>query len=763
MSGDLSAFLLKAGLVRVEEIGDLRKAQKRLGVRLGEHLVESGRIAESALVAAFAKHLRLDPVDLDAMQLSTEVVSLIPAGLCRAYRVLPVQFDVVGSSPRLVLAVTDPLNPAIPMMVAEQVGAEVKLELRIAGERAMSRHLERMWNRVASTEDPKPEPKINPELETQEAAPTVVSAAPELKTTKESPFDIQSRIGRDGAAEISRIRVDDAGEDGPYQLLYRLADAASTDATSRSRFLGDMPALIGGKHPGIIHVFATSSEPKNTWIRSEWFESMTLKDLIEKARLQGRTVPTNVAVYIAMEVLKALDFSHEIFVPDAPSKGIIHKCLSPRRILLSREGLVKITGFGMATRPEDMASFHAPEQESEGSADRRTDVFLVGLMLFEMLSGVGAMSPGVNLAALNERVWVRRLARALRKGRPHRSGPLEVALFRALSLQPRRRFSTAGEFCDAISRELTVSITGASQSVLAPFIRDVDSSGGSSVMDWQEGRRTAVFGAEAEKSVRRMLRVDSVIGAIRPGFSGRIGEMFSRWRVGVILLVVGLCFGYFLLGKSNSKDAATTPPSVVEIDPVVLTVNRPKKTRSRLPDKFEIIPDAVDERAPEGHAFAAEWGVHVYERRGEGRELARLKLGELVRVVSREGQFSRVEVPSLDQAGWVSSASLRRRTPVRHLALRLEFASCAGASKDACLFEAKQKRDDCEDVCRGLWNASGVESRVYKRCFAVCRVAFDECAATCGELPSQASQPQRPVGGKKAGEKPADSGSGPPR
>src|SRR5512138_3823519 len=166
-----------------------------------------------------------------------------------------------------------------------------------------------------------------------------------------------------------------------------LKTAVATDSQFAIRFEREALSLAQLQHENIIHVYDFYKEQGAFFIVLEYVEGIDLYDLLERC---GR-LPLDVAAIIAMQVARALDYAHYA--------GIIHRDIKPANIMLSRSGGVKLMDFGIARDPSfagDLTetgtglgtpSYMSPEQILGDKLDFRSDLFSLGIVLYQMVTG----------------------------------------------------------------------------------------------------------------------------------------------------------------------------------------------------------------------------------------------------------------------------------------------------------------------------------------------------------------------------------------
>lgn len=196
-------------------------------------------------------------------------------------------------------------------------------------------------------------------------------------------YELESRLGRGGMATVFR------GSDrvlGRSVAVKVLASTFAKDRTFVERFRREAQAAAGLNHPNVVAVFDTGSDDGVHYIVMEHVEGRTLADIL---REEGALPPTR-AAEIAETVCRALSTAHE--------KGMVHRDVKPGNVLLTSDGGVKVADFGIARVASGepltvtgsvmgTASYLSPEQATGGGVDSRSDIYSLGCVLYEMLTG----------------------------------------------------------------------------------------------------------------------------------------------------------------------------------------------------------------------------------------------------------------------------------------------------------------------------------------------------------------------------------------
>ena len=230
-----------------------------------------------------------------------------------------------------------------------------------------------------------------------------------------------------------------------------LRDEYAADEEYLRRFRNESRAINALSHPNIVKIYDVVLDVPNPYLVMEYVSGITLKEYIERKK----PVPGRTAANIAGLVLTALQCAHE--------NGIVHRDVKPQNIMVTEKGEVKVMDFGIArfamsqSRTIDgnaIGSVHyiSPEQALGGAVDQRTDIYSVGVILFEMLCGklpFDAESP-ISVALQQ----VEQNPKALRSLNPNVPVGLEQITLHAMAKDPDCRYQNCGEMISDLRRWL---------------------------------------------------------------------------------------------------------------------------------------------------------------------------------------------------------------------------------------------------------------------------------------------------------------------
>ncbi len=269
-------------------------------------------------------------------------------------------------------------------------------------------------------------------------------------TEKPARYELLERIAVGGMAELYRARM--TGEQGFEKIvaIKKILPHLAGEEELVKAFIEEAKLAARLQHPNIIQVFDFGRIGGTYFIAMEYLDGRDLGRLMRAAGLRKQPIALSLALYIAGRVCQGLDYAHHLADAHGRPLNIIHRDISPQNIFITREGQVKIIDFGIAKAAsrntmtqagviKGKAAYMSPEQAAgETTVDMRSDLFAVGLLLFELITGKPLFA-GDTFQSLNR----------LRKFRPDEvvtgdiPGPLRPVLQKALAPKPGNRYASA--------------------------------------------------------------------------------------------------------------------------------------------------------------------------------------------------------------------------------------------------------------------------------------------------------------------------------
>jgi eukaryotic-like serine/threonine-protein kinase len=284
--------------------------------------------------------------------------------------------------------------------------------------------------------------------------------------TRLGPYEVLAPIGAGGMGEVYRARDSRLGREVALKIL---PAAFASDPDRVRRFEQEGRAAAALNHPNIVVIYDAGSQQGVFYVATELLEGETLRE-----RLAGSALPVRKAIDYAIQVARGLAAAH--------AKGITHRDLKPENLFLTRDGLVKILDFGLAkhaamkstgTHPTELATqpietdpgkvlgtvgYMSPEQVRGNVADARSDLFSLGVVLYEMVSGKRAFAGDSAVETMNA---------ILKQEPPDLDAALppvlERMIRRCMEKKPEERFQSALDLAFALESISGTTSTGTQQ------------------------------------------------------------------------------------------------------------------------------------------------------------------------------------------------------------------------------------------------------------------------------------------------------------
>jgi serine/threonine protein kinase/tetratricopeptide (TPR) repeat protein len=275
-------------------------------------------------------------------------------------------------------------------------------------------------------------------------------------------FEIVRRLGAGGMAEVFLAKK--RGAEGTYKVLVvkRILPSYGTSRRFKTMFIEEAKLATRLNHPNIVQVYDfLDAGDEGQLLSMEYVEGPDLGHLMSAAKAKGTRIPPWVAAWIIAEAAKGLHYAHEKRDEGGAPLEIVHRDVSPQNVLLSFEGAVKITDFGIASAREvseeqgvlkGKFGYMSPEQARGEKVDRRTDLYALGVIFWECLGG-RPLHGGLGGEALLDIVRsgiVEPPSTYVRDIPPE----LEALVLKALAPRPEDRYQTGREMAAAIGRAL---------------------------------------------------------------------------------------------------------------------------------------------------------------------------------------------------------------------------------------------------------------------------------------------------------------------
>ena len=416
----------------------------------------------------------------------------------------------------------------------------------------------------------------------------------ELIGRKLGKYTLEAQLGEGGMAVVYQSQHPQFHRPVAIKIL---PPTIGQDPSFRTRFEREGRTIAGLNHAGIIRVYDIDETDGLFYMVMDLLPGGTLE-----ARLREGGLDRRWSVDVIVKMAEALDYAH--------TRGVIHRDIKPSNILLDGEGQPVLADFGIARMVQadgdpnltaagtvmGTPAYMAPEQLSGGPLDARSDIYALGVVLYQLLSGRAPFT-GDTMAVVTAHLT--KQPQALRELVNDLPPALDAVVLQALAKQPEHRFKSAGVFAQALRSAAAdlepglVRISSAARSLAAPTFSDVTLSPATT------GVGPAVAAASAQTAGQKVARylpvVLAVVGLLL------IGSIVLKYWALVVLLAILLGGGGFLFmylrASSQGRKAARETTRAITTAAVRAAV--PPQVRETLSLEDSVIePPADPDAAP---------------------------------------------------------------------------------------------------------------------------------------------------------------------
>ncbi len=291
-------------------------------------------------------------------------------------------------------------------------------------------------------------------------------------------YRLLGRLAAGGMAEVYLAQRIDSPES--FLAIKRMLPRLSDDPTFVSMFIDEAKIASGLAHPNICQIVDHGEQAHQLFMAMEFIHGKDLRVLTRRVQKRGERIPIRLVLHVLAEIAEALDYAHHKANDAGVVENIVHRDISPQNILLSYDGVAKLIDFGVAKAKDRVAqtqvgvvkgkfAYMAPEQANGGRVDARTDVFALGVVLYELCTGVLPFKGESDLSTLQ------RIARGEfvppQQLNPKVPARLASIIARSLEREPGARFSRASDFAVELRCLLTDDTREMSEAVVSSYMR----------------------------------------------------------------------------------------------------------------------------------------------------------------------------------------------------------------------------------------------------------------------------------------------------
>jgi TonB family protein len=327
-----------------------------------------------------------------------------------------------------------------------------------------------------------PAPPQLPPTPAPAAAPIEKSAGPLPGGTPFGQYELIEPIATGGMAEVYRARM--MGLEGFQKIvaIKRILPHLTDNDEFVTMFVDEAKLAAQLQHPNIIHIYDLGKIERSYYIAMEYIDGKDLRSILRSLDDKKARLPLGLALFIASRLAAALDYAHRKRDLQGKAMALVHRDVSPQNVLISYDGDIKLCDFGIAkaaskathTRAgalKGKLQYMSPEQAWGKDIDNRSDIFSLGLVLHEMLTGRKGFAGDSDLSIL-EQVRAPKLVPP-REIDPSIPPEVERVVLKALQEDREQRYQTAAEFAAELGNILQLIRPTPGASELGAFLADL--------------------------------------------------------------------------------------------------------------------------------------------------------------------------------------------------------------------------------------------------------------------------------------------------
>lgn len=441
-------------------------------------------------------------------------------------------------------------------------------------------------------------------------------------------YEILDKIGTGGMSDVYKAMDHILGREVAVKVLKQ---EFAEDVTFVTKFRSEAQSAAGLEHPNIVNIYDVGSENGMYYIVMEYVEGITLKTYIEK---KGQ-LNFKEAISIAIQVGRGIEAAH--------NKGIIHRDIKPQNIIISTEGKVKVTDFGIARATSSntihadvMGSVHyaSPEQARNGYVDGKSDIYSLGIVMYEMVTGRVPFDGDTTVAVALQHLQEEMVAPSAYA--PDLPISLEKIILKCTMKSPDRRYAAIEDLLLDLKKAL---VSPNEDFVTMGSAEDVEKTRVISPEE-QEQIKEGLAGDADEDDELMDDEDDEDEGPVNPKLDKAItimGIAAAVIIIAIVIYIVGSFFGLFKFGtKKNDtkdKDSKTQAEQVEMISVVGMTEDEASSALKKAGVSYEIVYESSDD---------AEEGDVIEQSVKEGEKIPSTEKVKIT--VCKEGDL---EIPSV--------------------------------------------------------------------------------------------------------------------
>lgn len=295
-------------------------------------------------------------------------------------------------------------------------------------------------------------------------------------------YELIEHIATGGMAEVYKARM--KGLEGFQKIvaIKRILPHLTDNDEFVTMFIDEAKLAAQLQHPNIIHIYDLGKIDRSYYIAMEFIDGLDLRSILQRLQAKGQRFPLPLALYVGARLADALDYAHRKRDFKGQAMALVHRDVSPQNVLISFEGDIKLCDFGIAKAASKAShtragalkgklQYMSPEQAWGKDLDHRSDIFSLGLVLYEMITGRKAFTGDSELSVL-EQVRSPKIVPP-REVDPAVPEDVEKILLKALREGREERYQSAADLAKDLESAMRAFEPAPSAAMLSAFLCDL--------------------------------------------------------------------------------------------------------------------------------------------------------------------------------------------------------------------------------------------------------------------------------------------------
>lgn len=293
-------------------------------------------------------------------------------------------------------------------------------------------------------------------------------------------YIVRRKLAEGGMAEIFLCKATGAEGFEKEVVIKRVRPALAHDEQFVEMFITEARLASRLNHPNVVQIYDFAKHEDTYYLAMEYVRGASLYDVRKRAREMMMPMPVTLAAQLCMEVARGLHYAHKLTDRSGDSLKLVHRDVTPHNVLLSFDGAVKLTDFGIAKAGNKLSqagslkgkfAYMSPEQSRGEDIDARSDIFALGIVLWELLTGGRLFEADSDIQLL--RVVQTRAIAPPRRLNPDVPEELDRIVLKALERDPAARYQTAQELERALWQVVAANARSVEDTDLPAYLRQL--------------------------------------------------------------------------------------------------------------------------------------------------------------------------------------------------------------------------------------------------------------------------------------------------